>query len=116
MLIEAVEEPVTYRWPSGEIRLEPGCPVYLPESRALRLLAKAQGRVRLAEPVGPDWLAEWRTLARITNGIRADDPRFQPAMTALEQCDRAYLAGDWPAFQQAAQQVRQAVEWGSAGQ
>ncbi len=116
MLIEAIEEPVTYRWPSGEIQLEPGCPVYLPESRALKLLAKAQGKVRLAEPANPEWLAEWRTLARITNGIVADDPQFQPVMTALEQCDTAYLAGDWPAFQQAVQQVRQAVEWGRAGQ
>ncbi len=110
MLIEAVEEPVTYRWPSGEIRLEPGCPVYLPESRALRLLAKAQGRVRLAEPANPEWLAEWRTLARITDGVTGDEPRFQPAMAALEQCDVAFLAGDWPAFQRAAAQVWRAVQ------
>ncbi len=113
MLIEAVEEPVTYRWPSGEIRLEPGCPVYLPESRALRLLAKAQGRVRLAEPANPEWLAEWRTLARIINGITADDSRFQPVMATLEQCDTAYLAGDWPAFHQAIQRVCEAVERGA---
>ena len=52
-MIEAVEEPVTYRWPGGEIQLEPGCPVYLPESRALKLLAKAQGKVRLAAPPRP---------------------------------------------------------------
>jgi len=62
------------------------------------------------------WLAAWRELAAVTNGVTADDSRFQPVMTALEQCDTAYLAGDWPGFQQAAQQVRQAVEWGSAGQ
>ena len=110
MLIEAVGEPVTYRWPSGEIQLEPGCPVYLPESRALRLLAKAQGRVRLAEPANPEWLAEWRALARITDGITADDPRFQPIMAALEQCDMAYLAGDWPGFQRAALAVKRAVD------
>ena len=62
------------------------------------------------------WLTAWRELAAITGGITADDSRFQPVMAALEQCDTAYLAGDWPAFQQAAQQVRQAVEWGRAGQ
>jgi len=49
MLIEAVKEPVTYRWPSGEIRLEPGRPVYLPESRALKLLAKAPENVRMVQ-------------------------------------------------------------------
>ncbi len=56
------------------------------------------------------WLAAWRELAAITNGITADDLRFQPVMTALEQCDTAYLAGDWPAFQQAVAQVRLAVQ------
>ena len=37
MKIESVV-PVTYRWPGGEIRLTPGCPVELPEERGLRLL------------------------------------------------------------------------------
>ena len=115
MLIEAVGEPVTYRWPSGEIQLEPGCPVYLPESRALKLLAKAQGKVRLAEPANPDWLAEWRTLARITDGITADDPRFQPVMAALEQCDKAFQANDWSAFRRAAMQVREVSGGGEDG-
>ena len=62
------------------------------------------------------WLAAWRELAAITDGLTVHDPRFRPIMVALEQCDTAYLAGDWPGFQQAAQQVRQAVEWGRAGQ
>ncbi len=62
------------------------------------------------------WLAAWRELAAVTNGVTADDSRVQPVMTALEQCDTAYLAGDWPGFQRAAQQVRQAAEWGRAGQ
>ena len=58
------------------------------------------------------WLAEWRTLAYLTNGIRADDLRFQPVMVTLEQCDMAFLSNDWLAFRQAAQQVREAVECG----
>ncbi len=62
------------------------------------------------------WLAAWRELAAVTNCVTADDSRLQPVMAALEQCDTAYLAGDWPGFQQAVQQVRQAVEWGRAGQ
>ena len=110
MLLEAVDRPIRYHLTDGrEVRLVPGHPRALPEDRALKLLSMAKGKVRLVPPANPDWLAEWRTLARITDGITADDPRFKPVMAALEQCDTAYLAGDWPAFQQAAQQVREAV-------
>ncbi len=46
MLLEAVEKPIIYRWPQGEVRLEPGKPVELPDDRAQRLLEKAPGKVR----------------------------------------------------------------------
>lgn len=47
MTIECIGAAFTYRWPTGEIRLIPGHPVTLPEGRAVRLLGKAPGRVRL---------------------------------------------------------------------
>jgi hypothetical protein len=47
MLVEAIDKPMCYRWPEGEVQLMPGQPVDLPESRALRLLKKAPGKVRL---------------------------------------------------------------------
>ena len=47
MLIEAIGRPLTYRWPEGEVRLVPGQPLDLPETRAKRLLEKAAGRVRM---------------------------------------------------------------------
>ena len=50
MIVEVVGEAFTYRWPGGEIRLEPGKPVELPDERAKRLLAKAPGRVRVVSP------------------------------------------------------------------
>lgn len=49
MTIECIGAAFTYRWPTGEIRLVPGHPVNLPEGRAVRLLEKAQGRVRLVK-------------------------------------------------------------------
>ena len=55
------------------------------------------------------WQAAWRELAAITDGIRADDPRFQLVMATLKQCDIAFLANNWLVFRQAAQQVREAV-------
>jgi len=36
---------------SGDIRLVPGCPVDFPEGEALRLLAKASGKVRVIDKV-----------------------------------------------------------------
>lgn len=231
MWIEALK-PLTVKLPAGDLQLKPGFPVNLAEDRALKLLAKATGKVRMVQPhalafqlrdliswqtwdgkihgpalvehvtfsggrrwawvtwdgmkravsealitaveplavpptpcrlcgtdswwragaaeawqcrrchplvrvpgyevLGPygklgdavrtqaradteAWLATWRELAAITDGITADDPRFQPVMAALEQCDTAYLAGDWPAFQRAALQVREVVQDGEDG-
>ena len=58
----------------------------------------------------PDWKIEWSNLAHLTNGVTSDDPRRQPILVALEECDRAYKADDWPAFQRAAEWVCVAVE------
>lgn len=49
MKVEAIGEPFVYRWPGGEVRLEPGKPVELTSERAEKLLARAYGRVRAVE-------------------------------------------------------------------
>lgn len=49
MTVECVGEAFTYRWPGGEVRLEPGKPIDLPVDRAQRLLAKAPDRVRVVQ-------------------------------------------------------------------
>ena len=64
MLLEAVGRPIRYRLADGrEVRLVPGQPVDLPDLQADKLLAKAQGRVKLA-PTGlprfqPGTWIEW---------------------------------------------------------
>ncbi len=61
MLIEALSKLIKYRWPDGEVQLKPGHPVDLPEDRALKLLARAQGKVRLVEPgISPSQLGAGR--------------------------------------------------------
>ena len=49
MRLEAMV-PFTYRWPGGEVHLEPGTPIDLPDDRARRLLDKAPGKVRVIPP------------------------------------------------------------------
>jgi hypothetical protein len=49
MTIECIGTPFVYRWPKGEVRLVPGYPVELPDGRAVRLLEKVPGRVRVVE-------------------------------------------------------------------
>jgi hypothetical protein len=80
--------------------------VDFPEDEALKLLAKAQGKVR---EVKTDWLVAWRELAVLTSGITTDDPRLPSTMNALNECDNAFQKGDWLAFERAAEQVRAAV-------
>jgi len=50
MLIEAVDHPIRYRFPGGEIRLEPGQPVEVEPERAAKLLARAGAKVRAITP------------------------------------------------------------------
>jgi hypothetical protein len=45
--IECIGPAFTYRWPGGEVHLEPGKPIDLPDERAQRLLSKAPGKVRI---------------------------------------------------------------------
>ena len=45
MLVET-SQPLTVRRSSGSLRLAPGVPVDLPDEEALKLIAKAHGRVR----------------------------------------------------------------------
>ena len=61
-----------------------------------------------ALPTG-DWHATWRELAALTFGLTAEDQRLSTVTDALNKCDDAYLGGDWAAFRQAAEQVRNAV-------
>ncbi len=56
------------------------------------------------------WLAAWREVMHLTNGVTTDDPRFEAVMVAAEQCYVAFERGSWPAFQQAVAQVRRAVQ------
>jgi hypothetical protein len=76
MLIEAVDHPIRYRFPGGEIRLEPGRPVEVEPERAAKLLARAGAKVRAVEarddetgvidlggqtaPLHPGWLVVYR--------------------------------------------------------
>ena len=74
----------------------------------MRELLKAEGLTRPKN--SRDWLAFWRELARMTYGIEKEDPRFHPVMNALDRCDEAFKQDDWPAFERAANDVRQAVQ------
>ena len=59
----------------------------------------------VSKPTQEQWLQAWRELARLTHGIEKTDPRFAPVMAALNQCDDFFLAGDWPGFQQIAEDI-----------
>ena len=56
------------------------------------------------------WVDAWRDLAQTTNGIIKTDPRFELVCDALERCDEAFSAKNWPRFQKAADEVRRLVK------
>lgn len=105
MQIEAIGEAITYKWPGGEIRLQPGRPVELPEARIQKILAKAPGKVRI-RPNHAEWLAAWRELAALTHGVTREDARFQLVFAGLDCADGYFLAGDWVGFQRAVRELK----------
>ena len=110
MLLEAVDRPIRYTWPEGEIHLEPGKPLKISdERRALKVLAKCGSKVR---KVSPDWLGAWDELGQMTDGIEKTDDRFGPVMATLYQCDRAFENDDWGQFRQVAKEVHRLVNGG----
>ena len=76
--IECVGPAFTYRWPGGEVRLEPGKPIDLPDERAKRLLIKAAGKVRVIAPtISPGDQITWdragMAQAGVVDFIHVDD-------------------------------------------
>ena len=103
MLLEAVDRPIRYTWPEGELRLRPGKPIEVPDDRGQKVLARCGSKVRR---VSPDWLAAWRELAQMTDGIQKTDDCFAPVMAALDRCDLAFECRDWSAFQREVELLR----------
>ena len=102
-------------WRSGpaEVWLCRRChpPASLPVYEVLGPYGKLGDAVRTqARADGAAWLAAWREVLHLTNGVTTDDPRFEAVMAAAEQCYAAFESGSWPAFQQAVAQVRLAVQ------
>ncbi|BFU93432.1 MAG: hypothetical protein NTNFB02_01540 [Nitrospira sp.] len=79
MKVEAVGTPFIYRWPGGEVRLEPGQPVDLPPDRAAKLLARAGGRVRLVNVPDPIVMESASTTAKPIYWEQADGRIVGPA-------------------------------------
>ena len=70
MWLEATGKAFTYRWPGGEVHLEQGKPVDLPDARAKRLLSKAQGKVRAVIPIlHPGDTITWQREGTVQHGL-----------------------------------------------
>lgn len=59
MKVEATGKGFIYRWPGGEVHLEPGKPIELPPERAKRLLEKAGTKARLVLSIVVGDLITW---------------------------------------------------------
>lgn len=111
MILEVLE-PLTVQRDGKLITLNPGDRLDWPEVQAEKLLTRAPEKVRL---ITGDWLAAWHNLAQATNNIERKDPRFQPVLDALEECDQAFDKGDWIQFREAAMAVHLIVKEGPRG-
>lgn len=58
------------------------------------------------KPTPEIWEAAWQGLAELTNGLTKEDPGFPMVIDRLEECDSAFSANDWPAFQQSADEIK----------
>ncbi len=103
MIVEAIDTTVMYRWPGGEVRLEPGNPIELPKERATRLLAKTCGKVRVVDPdpipaLNPGDRIAWESplFGRLTGEVLAvrDDGRlevFNPVTETVTPIPREWV-------------------------
>ena len=110
MLLEAVDCPIRYEWPEGEVRLTPGQPVLVSSDRGLKILKKCGSKVRVVEPLSQQWLSAWRELAQATNGITKTDPRFKRIMNLLNLCDSAFEKDDWNTFCRINDQIKEILD------
>ena len=111
MLIQAIGQPVRFRFRDGKETLLPlGRPIEVPDHEARRILERAAGKVRPVATTQPDWLQEWREVAKISSGLTKEDPRLPSVMAALAVCDAAFALDDWAGFQRAKIGVTRAME------
>ncbi|MDN5940622.1 MAG: hypothetical protein L0H94_01965 [Nitrospira sp.] len=105
MTVECIGEGFLYRSPGGEVRLEPGTPIDLPDERAKRLIMKARGRVRVIPPaVQPGGTIAWvRVNGTIQTGtvdwIHCDDTGIWAFVSIGESwtaLNLKYLTLVWP--------------------
>lgn len=107
MLLEATAEPIVYRWPGGCIRLEPCRPTEVEDSRAFKILEKAQGKVRVSNR---EWLKMYEAILNNAEGVRREDSRHDEIMAALNTCDELFLAGDVKAFNEQIDRLNVLIE------
>lgn len=94
----------------GAIReLEPGQPIDLLQDDAMKLSARASGKVWVI-PAGDDWLSRWHAIAVVTAGIRRTDARFSSVVEIIEDLDAHYRRNDLTAFKKALPELRDAVK------
>ncbi len=66
---------------------------------------KSEPLIQRVEPEA--WLEGWQRLAQLTHGLEKTDPRFDLIMTLLDQCDEAFLKGDWEGFERVAEGIKE---------
>jgi len=52
------------------------------------------------------WVSRWRELATVTHGLLPDDPRVNPVLSTLAECDRSYKAHDLDGFKTGTERLR----------
>ena len=61
MILEAIETPIHYRWPEGEICLIPGQPVDVSTERGAKILKRCGSKVRVVAPLIVECWVEFRS-------------------------------------------------------
>ena len=105
MLIESmVDEPFMYCWDGGKLCFRPGKPVLVSEERGRAILATCSDMVTSGVPC---WEEEWWDSLHMIDSRTRDNHSWSCSIReALGQYDLAFYQGDYPAFLQAAHNVK----------
>ncbi len=106
ILVEAIAG-IRFRVEGQQFCLYVGQRLTLPTEVAVKLLARAPGKVRTVSHV--DWLQLWREVVRVSDGLTITDARLPRVLAVIQELDKAFEQDNFTDFMCGMDALRQVM-------